>query len=128
MEDNNTIIDFLSKKNALLLPNHNYLCVYPSIAASIGITDALIIGEIDRLCQEDADSIYYDKNYWCVENYDYFYQKFQFISRATIKRHIQAMEKSGLIVSFKPNESPYDDAMAYRVDRDKLQEIMNIKG
>lgn len=99
-----------------------HMYIYPSLATKFGINKAVILDSIHRLSQNSRES--HDGYNWIRMSLDEWSDRFRWASRETILRDILALERSGVVVSGVYNDSHFDKTKSYRIDYDRLNEII----
>lgn len=103
--------------------NTEHMYLYPSLAVKFGINKAVILDSIHRLSQNSGD--FHDGYNWIKMSFDEWESQFRWTSRSTISRDILALENAGVVVSGIYNASPFDKTKSYRIDYDRLSEVLS---
>lgn len=102
-----------------LLINEPPLQVLPSLAAKIGLNEAIILQQIHywlRISKNIRDGFT-----WVYKSYPEWKDEFPFWSESTIKRTITSLEKQEVIISTsKYNKMKIDRTKWYRINYEKL--------
>lgn len=103
-----------------LLMNEYPLIVLPSLAAKIGLNEAIILQQIHWWTSKGKNIR--DSRSWVYNTYADWTVQFPFWSERTIKRTVSNLEKAGLILSTsKYNQMQIDKTKWYTVDYEKLE-------
>jgi hypothetical protein len=105
-----------------LLLDENPLILLPTLAAALGVNEALILQQFNYWVQSSKNTW---KGYrWTYNSYSEWKKQFKFLSVPTIGRAIRNLEKKGLLVSeVGPNPKKFDRTKWYRIDFDKFDEL-----
>ena len=99
-------------------------------AGTLGLNEAIIINQISywNEINKKTGNNFKDGYYWTYNTYEKWSKSdFPYWSADTIRKTITALEEIGVIISTdKYNSYKIDNTKWYRVDYDKLQEIINI--
>ena len=99
-------------------------------AGTLGLNEAIIINQISywNEINKKSGNNFKDGYYWTYNTYEKWSKSdFPYWSADTIRKTITALEEIGVIISTdKYNSYKIDNTKWYRVDYDKLQEIINI--
>jgi len=106
-----------------LLINEPPLLVLPSLAAAIGLNEAIVIQQLHYRLQNPKTGALNDGLKWEYSTYEEWQQVFTFWSARTIQRVFLDLEKRGLIVSAQFDKSGYDRRKYYRINYDQLRMI-----
>lgn len=105
-----------------LLLDENPLILLPSLAAVLGVNEALILQQFNYWIQASKNE--HDGYFWTYNSYKDWQKQFPFWSKETIGRGIRKLEKMGLIIStVGPNKRAFDRTKWYRIDHDKFEEL-----
>lgn len=136
----------------LLYNKDNVLSIYPELAVVLNIYDeikfdnqtgcdkkkkadrsglnkAIVINQLNywNNINENKNRNFFDGHYWSYNSYAGWSEtNFPFWSPTTVKRIFTSLEKDGIIVSCKNNRLKIDNTKWYRVNYEKLQEIIDI--
>ena len=94
-----------------------------------GLNKAIVINQLNYWNgkNENKNRHYIDGYFWSYNTYAGWAEtNFPFWSPDTVKRIFTSLERDGLIVSRNYNHSKIDNTKWYRVDYEKLQEIIDI--
>ena len=136
----------------LLYNKDNVLSIYPELAVVLNIYDeikfdnqtecskkkkaersglnkAIVINQLNywNNINENKNRNFFDGHYWSYNSYAGWSEtNFPFWSPTTVKRIFTSLEKDGIIVSCKNNRLKIDNTKWYRVNYEKLQEIIDV--
>lgn len=136
----------------LLYNKDNVLSIYPELAVVLNIYDeikfdnqtgcgkkkkaersglnkAIVINQLNywNNINENKNRNFFDGHYWSYNSYAGWSEtNFPFWSPTTVKRIFTSLEKDGIIVSRKNNRLKIDNTKWYRVNYEKLQEIIDV--
>ncbi|MED4978243.1 DnaD domain protein [Geobacillus stearothermophilus] len=99
------------------------LFVLPSLAKAIGLNEAIILQQLHYWLQESRNIR--DGYKWVYNTYEDWQKQFPFWSETTIKRTIRKLENQGIVVSDNFNSLKIDKTKWYRIDYDRLDEIIS---
>ena len=106
-----------------LLLNENPLIVMPTLAAHIGLNEAIILQQVHYwLLKSDKLE---DGRKWTYNSYESWKEQFPFWSVATIKRTISSLEKQELLISGNHNKAAFDKTKWYTLNYLKIQSMTN---
>lgn len=94
-----------------------------------GLNKAIIINQINYWndINEKTNNNFKDGYYWVYNTYETWVENdFPYWSVDTVKRAITALENIGIVVSANYNRMKIDKTKWYRIDYDRLQEIIDI--
>jgi len=111
--------------NNLLLDSQP-LVVIPELATILGLNEAIILQQVHYwlVNNEKAGRNFEDGYYWTYGSYASWKEQFPFWSEKTIKNTILKLEKLGLLISGNFNKMALDKTKWYRIDYQKLDEII----
>lgn len=98
------------------------LTVSPSLAAAIGLHEAIILQQVHYWTQnsEKNGRNFVDGRYWVYRTYADWRKDFPFWSDSTIRGIVKRLESVGLLLSGNYNKMPMDKTKWYAIDYDKL--------
>ena len=106
-----------------LLLNENPLIIMPTLAARIGLNEAIILQQVHYwLLKSDKLE---DGRKWTYNSYESWREQFPFWSVATIKRTISSLEKQELLISGNHNKAAFDKTKWYTLNYPKIQSMTN---
>ena len=106
-----------------LLLNENPLVIMPTLAAHIGLNEAIILQQVHYwLLKSDKLE---DGRKWTYNSYESWREQFPFWSVATIKRTISSLEKQELLISGNHNKAAFDKTKWYTLNYPKIQSMTN---
>jgi DnaD/phage-associated family protein len=104
-----------------LLLDEEPLVVLPSLAASVGLNESIILQQL-HYWLERSNHIY-EGHKWVYNTYEEWQEQFPFWSVSTIRRIISKLEEKGLIIVGNFNKSKIDKTKWYRIDYDKMNAL-----
>ena len=105
-----------------LLLDENPLILLPTLAAVLGVNEALILQQFNYWIQASKNE--WEGYRWTYNSYTEWRKQFKFLSVPTIGRTIRNLEKKGLVVSkVGPNKKDFDRTKWYRIDYEKFDEL-----
>ncbi|NUK31018.1 DnaD domain protein [Parageobacillus sp. VR-IP] len=104
-----------------LLLDEKPLVILPSLAAEIGLNEAIILQQLHYWLQESTNI--HDGYKWVYNTYEEWREQFPFWSISTIRRIITKLEEKGLIIVGNFNKSKIDKTKWYRIDYEKLTQL-----
>lgn len=112
----------IEKMTTTLLINESPLQLQPSIAKKLGINEAIVLQQFNYWISK-SDNI--KEGYrWTYNTYEEWNLQFPFFSLSTLIRTIKRLEKKGILITDNFNHRRSDATKWYRIDYDKLNEIM----
>ena len=90
-----------------LIINEHPLMVLPTLAATIGLNEAIILQQIHYWLDPRINTNYINDSYWVYNTYHQWSKQFPFWSEITIRRTIKNLEKLDLLISKDFNKNPY---------------------
>ena len=106
-----------------LLFDERPLVVLPTLAVKVGLNEAIILQQL-HYWLKDSKNVR-DGYTWVYNSYEDWQTQFPFWSVRTIKRIITGLENKGIIVSGCFNKMRADRTKWYRIDYEKLNEVIN---
>lgn len=94
-----------------------------------GLNKAIVINQLNywNNKNENKNRNYFDGYFWSYNSYEGWAKtNFPFWSPTTVKRIFTSLEDDGIIVSCKHNQLKIDNTKWYRINYEKLQEIIDI--
>jgi len=104
-----------------LLINESPVMIIPSLAAKIGVNEAVVLQQIHYWLGISKHKI--AERTWVYNTYEEWQKQLPFWSVSTIKRSIRSLEMLGLLLSNNFNEMKMDKTKWYSIDYEKLQEL-----
>lgn len=105
------------------LINESHLCFSPRLAMEVGLNEAIFLGYLNQHLL--ATTIKMDGYSWITKTYEEWRQIFPFWSRSTLIRAIKVLEDQGAVISTTDfNLHPFDKTKWYRIDYEKLSELV----
>jgi hypothetical protein len=103
-----------------LLINEAPLQVLPSLAAAIGLNEAIIIQQVHYWMQRSPHEI--DGRKWVYNTAEEWQEQFPFWSLKTVRRTLARLRDSGLLLAEKKSIDPYNHTLYYSIDYRVLEE------
>lgn len=101
------------------------LLVLPSLACEIGLNESIILQQLHYWLQKSKKVI---NNYkWVYNSMPQWCDQFPFWSEKTIKRTMQSLRESGIVVAEHLSDNTRDRSLFYRIDYDKLSKCKRTK-
>ncbi len=112
---------------ARLLFDENPLIVLPSLAKAIGLNEAIVLQQVHYWVEvAKANRTNLRGGYhWTYNTLEEWQRQFPFWSVATVRRTIDSLKRRGLLVVGRWNKMNIDQTRWYRVDYDKLNELLS---
>lgn len=104
-----------------LLINESPVMIIPSLAAKIGLNEAVVLQQIHYWLGISNHEI--AERTWVYNTYEDWQKQLPFWSVSTIKRTIRSLEMLGLLISDNFNQMKMDKTKWYSIDYVKLQEF-----
>ncbi|WP_042454643.1 conserved phage C-terminal domain-containing protein [Neobacillus dielmonensis] len=104
-----------------LLINESPVMIIPSLAAKIGLNEAVVLQQIHYWLGISKHHI--EGRSWVYNTYEDWQKQLPFWSVSTIKRTIRSLEMLGLLLSENYNRMKMDKTKWYSIDYEKLQEF-----
>lgn len=110
-----------------LLIDESPLLVLPSLAATIGLNEAIVLQQVHYWLQvkKSAGKDYIDGHYWVYNSYPQWNEQFPFWHKDTVKRTFQHLEDNGLLISGNFNTKKFDRTKWYTINYDALVLVQN---
>lgn len=105
--------------------NEYPLVVLPSLAASIGLNEAIILQQIHYWLDPKINSNVKESKFWVYNTYDQWLEQFPFWSITTIKRAIISLEKKGIVISSSFNKDKFNKTKWYSINYEVLGEFVD---
>jgi DNA-binding Lrp family transcriptional regulator/DNA-binding PadR family transcriptional regulator len=100
----------------------------PKVAEAVGLTEAIILNQIDYWLEKNKESgkNIYDGLCWVFNTYDNWKKSnFSFLSESTIYRAIKKLEKAKLIfTTSKYNKKRYDKTKWYSINYEEVEKLL----
>ncbi len=110
------------RQSSRLLIHESPLQVLPSLAASIGLNEAIVLQQIHFLIGF-PDAGIADGMRWITKSLEAWVNEFPWWSVRTVKQVFSNLKKRGLIITGKYNANKWDHTLWYRIDYDALEAI-----
>ncbi|MDT3416145.1 DnaD/phage-associated family protein [Brevibacillus aydinogluensis] len=104
-----------------LLLDDQPLVIQPSLATLIGLNEAIFLQQLHYWLQKSTHR--YDGRAWVYNTYQGWQEQFPFWGVNTIRRIIEKLEQTGVILTGNYNQSKIDKTKWYSIDYDKLEEL-----
>jgi uncharacterized phage protein (TIGR02220 family) len=104
-----------------LLITESPLMIIPSLAAKIGVNEAVVLQQIHYWLGISKHVI--EERTWVYNTYEEWQKQLPFWSVSTIKRTIRSLEMMGLLLSNNWNEMKMDKTKWYSIDYEKVKEL-----
>lgn len=103
------------------------LVIPVELAAAVGLNEAIVLQQIHYWCVQNRRlrQNQRDGHYWTYNSVREWQEQFPFWCHRTLQRILAGLEKQGLIVTGQYNRAKMDRTKWYRVDMDKLAEVMD---
>lgn len=111
-----------------LLINEHPLMLLPSLATAIGLNEAIILQQIHYWIDPRINKNYHQNKYWVYNSYQQWLLQFPFLSKRTLRRAINELEKRELLICAVFNKTPFDKTKWYTIDYDMLNKLTLSKG
>ena len=104
------------------------LVINPSLAALIGLNEAIILQQIHYwlVLNKKTEKNYYEGRYWTYNTYEDWKWQFPFWSMKTIQRTIKKLESKRYIISSNFNSSKMDRTKWYSIDYDEIEKLNSL--
>src|SRR5438552_2379893 len=103
-----------------LLINEPPLMVLPSLASKIGLNEAIILQQVHYWLDPRGNKNKKEGRHWVYNSYKQWSIQFPFFSDRTIRRTIQNLEKSNLLIAKEFNKSAGDKTKWYSINYEQL--------
>ena len=110
-----------------LLINEPPLMVLPTLAAKIGLNEAIILQQIHYWLDPRGNKNFKEGRHWVYNSYKEWHKQFPFWAEITIKRIVISLEKIGLLVSSCKNKNPLDKTKWYTINYQNLSLLSDVK-
>lgn len=104
-----------------LLMDEKPLIVMPRLAVQVGLPESIFLQQLHYWLDKSANV--QEENKWVYNTVKEWQIQFPFWSESTIRRIIDKLEKSEIIISGNFNKLPIDKTKWYRINYPKLDEI-----
>jgi uncharacterized phage protein (TIGR02220 family) len=104
-----------------LLITESPVMIIPSLAAKIGVNEAVVLQQIHYWLGISKHVI--EERTWVYNTYEEWQKQLPFCSVSTIKRTIRSLEIMGLLLSNNWNEMKMDKTKWYSIDYEKVKEL-----
>ncbi|WP_053366318.1 conserved phage C-terminal domain-containing protein [Bacillus sp. FJAT-27245] len=104
-----------------LLINDCAMMVSPSLAAKIGLNEAIVLRQLHYLLEKNQHMI--EGRSWIYNTYSDWQKQFPFWSESTIKRIFKSLKDLGYVVTGNFNKYKIDQTKWYTIDYEQLNEV-----
>lgn len=104
-----------------LLLDDEPLIVLPSLATAIGLNESIFLQQLHYWLQRSKHEI--DGRKWVYNTFDKWQEQFPFWGYNTIRRIVEKLKKSGIILTGNFNSSKIDNTTWYTIDYEKVDEL-----
>jgi hypothetical protein len=102
------------------------------LASTLGSTNKAVIVEFIAWSCRHKQSIdsggykefYFDGHWWMKDTFDAWHERFDWLSKNTLKRYFKSLKDDGWIIQKKPRSRFADHTCYYRVDNTKLSSMI----
>jgi uncharacterized phage protein (TIGR02220 family) len=101
--------------------NESPLMVIPSLAAKIGLNEAVVLQQMHYWVS--ISKHVREGKKWIFNTYKDWQEQFPFWSESTIKRTIHSLEKQGCLLSSNWNQKKIDKTKWYTIDYNQIEEL-----
>lgn len=105
---------------SLLIDEHPLL-VLPSLAAKIGLNEAIMLQQIHFWISKQKH--FHDGKYWVYNTYDGWVEQFPFWSKSTIIRILKRLEEGGFVETANYNRMKIDKTKWYTINYNKVKTL-----
>jgi len=106
-----------------LLINEQPLLILPTLAAIIGLNEAIILQQVHYWLSPSINKNIRDGRHWVYNTYAQWAEQFPFLSDRTVRRAIESLEKQNLLSSANHNASAINKTKWYTINYDALEAI-----
>ena len=106
-----------------LLINEPPLMVIPTLAAKIGLNEAIILQQIHYWLDPRGNKNFKDGRYWVYNSYKDWKKQFPFWAERTLQRTILSLEKLALLISHQLKINQGDSTKWYSINYEELAKI-----
>lgn len=107
--------------NTQLLIDEPPLQVLPSLAALVGLNEAIVLQQLHYWLGKSKNER--DGRLWVYNSVEDWREQFPFWSASTIRRTFAASERRGLVYSDKHNSQAWDQRKWYSINYDGLKRM-----
>lgn len=102
------------------------ILVLPKLAQKVGLNEAIVLQQLHYWLQKSDNR--HDGNVWVYNSIEQWTEQFPFWSKATVRRIIEGLRKSGFIIVGNYNRAGYDRTLWYTIDYTALNRHCDIDG
>lgn len=103
-----------------LLIHESPLQVLPSLAVAIGLNEAIILQQVQYWLTTSTHM--YEGRRWVYNTIESWHKQFPFIGERTLRRTIDQLRDSGLLLTANFNQHKFDRTLWYSIDYNVLEE------
>ena len=98
----------------------------PDLAALIGLNEAIVLQQVHYWVENNRlkNTNFKDCFYWTYNTYDDWQKQFPFWNVRTIRRIIDKLRRTGLLITGNFNKLKIDRTLWYRLDYGKIELIL----
>lgn len=108
--------------NTSLLIDEFPLVLLPSLAAVIGLNEAIVIQQI-HYWSRHATTVH-DGHKWVYNTAEDWNKQFPFWSLNTVRNILNSLREKGLVIAQKLSDNKHDHTLYYRIDHDALGSVI----
>lgn len=109
-----------------LLPDERSISFQPQLAVALGGADeALVLWQLHYWLNHSENE--HDGYVWVYNSYSDWQENFLWLSEDAIRRIMRKLKDAGLVITANYNKSGFDRTIWYRIDYDKLEEVLESK-
>lgn len=126
-------------KSQWFINKDRILIIRRDLAELVGLDQAIVLSQLNYWLENENAGIYYEGYKWIYNTYEEWRNgrkdpagkqvqepNFPFWSVRTIQRIFIGLEQQGMIVSCQPNKGRWDHGKYYRIDYEKLDELLTM--
>jgi hypothetical protein len=120
----------MNEKKDRRLIKENALILLPSLAETIGLSEAILVQQIHywlEVAKENSQN-YHDGHVWTYNSAKEWRKQFPFWSEETIRRRLHGLTKKGILIIGNYNKLNIDRTLWYRVDYEVLSRFLQTVG
>ena len=116
----------MSTNKSSLLINETPLQVLPTLAATIGLNEAIFVQQLHWLLIHSGKSVKGQEGTWIYNTIEEWHTKYPFWSTRTIKRIVKDLKTSGILRVGRFNKMAIDQTRWYSIDYEVLNSLSPI--
>jgi len=101
------------------------LLVFPSLAATIGLNEAIVLQQVHYLLDSGVNKNYQEGYFWFDSSYEEWQKKISFWSIRSLRRIIKSLEFEGFLISKKFNLNNLGKTKCYTINYRLLASLNN---